>query len=395
MAERLTEGTVKALQAPERGTRICYDSEVKGFGCRVTAAGAKAFVLNYRNSSGRERRFTIGRHPDWPVATARAEAKRLKLELRANGSDPLAQMQDDRTAPTMADLAERYLEEHASKKRPSTQVDAERIFRTFVLPAFAHKKVAEITYADCEGLHRKITKRGTKHRANRVIALLSKAFNLSIRWKWRIDNPCRGIERNPEGKRVRYLKSDELVRLTAALAEYEDQEIANIVRLLLLTGARRGEVLGAKWADFDLEEGVWTKPGATTKQQTEHIVPLSAPAMKLLTTIRAGAGDDVEFVFPGGKDGHRGDLKKPWPKICKAARLTGVRVHDLRHTYASLLASAGFSLPMIGALLGHTQPQTTARYAHLFDDPLRQATDRVGAIIAGGKPAKVVRMRRP
>ena len=146
--------------------------------------------------------------------------------------------------------------------------------------------------------------------------------------------------------------------------------------------------------DLDLEQGVWTKPGHTTKQKTEHRVPLSAPALELLTAIRAKAPDDAEFVFPGRHSGHRFDLKKPWPKICKAAGITGVRVHDLRHTYASLLASAGFSLPMIGALLGHTQPQTTHRYAHLFDDPLRQATERVGAIIAGKPGAEVRRLRK-
>ena len=141
--------------------------------------------------------------------------------------------------------------------------------------------------------------------------------------------------------------------------------------------------------------GVWVKPGATTKQKTEHRVPLSAPALALLVRLRAGAGGDAEFVFPGRHGGHRADhLKKPWPKICKAAQLTGVRVHDLRHSYASLLASAGFSLPMIGALLGHTQPQTTARYAHLFDDPLRRATDVVGTILAGKPSAEVRRLRK-
>jgi integrase len=388
---KLTDKIIKALPAPERGNRIVYD-DVAGFGIRVTSGGAKAFVLNYY-ASGRERRYTIGRYPDWPLATARAEAKRLKLELRANGTDPLARLELERGAPTVARLCARYLEEHATKNRPSSQEDAARVVRLFVLPAFAHKKVAEITFADCDGLHRKITRRGTKHRANRVIALLSKMFNLSIRWGWRLDNPCKGIERNPEAKRVRYLSADELARLTAVLAEFGDRQAADIIRLLLLTGARSGEVLGARWADLDLEQGVWVKPGHTTKQKTEHRVPLSAPARALLVRLRSEAAGAGEFVFPGRRGGHRVDLKKPWPKICKAARISGFRVHDLRHSFASLLASAGFSLPMIGALLGHTQPGTTARYAHLFDDPLRQATERVGAIVMGKAPAKVVRLR--
>ena len=390
---KLTDKLIKGLVAPERGNRIAYDDDVKGFGIRVTAAGAKAFILTYW-SAGRQRRYTIGRYPDWPLATARAEAKKLKLGLRANGSDPLARLEAERSAPTMANLCQRYLEEHASKKRAASRADDAGMIRAFVLPAFGPKKVAEITFSDCDGLHRKITRRGTKHRANRVIALLSKAFNLSIRWGWRPDNPCKGIERNPEGKRTRYLSADELVRLTEVLAEHDDQQAANTIRLLLLTGARSGEVFGARWADLDLENGVWTKPGHTTKQRTEHRVPLSAPALELLTALRAQAADDAGFVFRGRHGGRRFDLKKPWPKICTAAGITGVRVHDLRHTYASLLASAGFSLPMIGALLGHTQPGTTHRYAHLFDDPLRQATERVGAIITGKPLAEVRRLRK-
>jgi integrase len=157
-----------------------------------------------------------------------------------------------------------------------------------------------------------------------------------------------------------------------------------------LTGARRGEVQAARWRQFDIEAGTWTKPGATTKQKTEHRVPLSAPARQLLVELRAEAALDADYVFPShGERGHRVELKKDWAALCKAAEITDARIHDLRHTYASLLASAGLSLPIIGALLGHTQPATTARYAHLLDDPLKAATERVGAILSG-KPAAVV-----
>jgi integrase len=152
--------------------------------------------------------------------------------------------------------------------------------------------------------------------------------------------------------------------------------------------------LAARWAQFDLEAGVWVKPGATTKQKTEHEVPLSAAARQLLNQLYvAGA----EYVFPRRRGaGHRVDIKKPWGAICKSANIGGLRIHDLRHSYASMLVSGGQSLPVIGALLGHTQPNTTARYAHLMDDPLRKATETVGAIIDGaGKPgAEVVKLRR-
>jgi len=178
-----------------------------------------------------------------------------------------------------------------------------------------------------------------------------------------------------------------LARLVDALNGHPNRRAANAVRLLLLTGARRGEVLAATWEQFDLAAGVWTKPSAHTKQKRAHRVPLSAPALALLLTMRAeaeAAGHGSPHLFPGDAPGKPlGDIKNFWGSVCRRAGVAGVRLHDLRHQYASMLASAGLSLPIIGRLLGHTQAQTTARYAHLFDDPLRQATERVGALIEG------------
>jgi integrase len=193
-----------------------------------------------------------------------------------------------------------------------------------------------------------------------------------------MDNPAKGIERNPEHKRERYLSGEELARLTAALAEHRDQQAANIIRVLLLTGARRVEVFNMRWADLELETGVWVKPSAHTKQKKAHRVPLSAPARQLLASIPQTS----EYVFPGRYSGRRIEIHGSWREMCVAAKLEGVRVHDLRHSYASILASAGLSLPIIGALLGHTQAQTTQRYAHLFDDVLRAATERVGTVVS-------------
>jgi integrase len=390
MSQKLTDTIVKSLPIPARGNKVHYDSAVKGFGCRVTAAGGRAFVLNYRTRQGRERRFTIGSFPEWKTAAARQEAEELKKRID-RGEDPLAEIQAGRDAPTVADLCARYLEEHAPKKR--THDDDVRVINNFVLPAMKHLKVAEVTFSDIDGLHRKITKRGTAIRANRVMSVLSKMFSLAIRWGWRADNPASGIEKNPEHKRERYLSSAELDALTKVLAEHEDQQAANIIRLLLLTGARRGELLTATWDQFDLTEGVWTKPSSLTKQKKTHRVPLSAPARQLLAELHVGA-DALAYVFPGRHGhGHREGVRKAWDAICQRAGITGVRVHDLRHTYASLLASSGLSLPVIGALLGHTQTQTTQRYAHLLDDPLRQATERVGAIISPSTKAEIHKLR--
>jgi integrase len=388
MAQKLTDKLVRALVRPANGNQITYDSTVSGFGVRITAGGAIAFILNYRvKATGQERRYTIGSYPDWNVAQAREEAKRLKREVDSGG-DPLGGLKADREAPTVEDLCDRFEAEHVDKLRAHTQEDYRAAISKDIKPALGKLKVAAVAFEHVDRLHRKITQ-GTRSpggpgvapiRANRVLAVLSKMFALAIKWQWRPDNPCKGVERNRELPRKRYLnlKNGELARLTKALAEYPDQQAANIFRLLLLTGARRGEVLSAKWDQFN--EGMWTKPADSTKQKAPHSIPLSAPARQLLASIPKLHN---EWLFPGrGGQHHRINLQGSWGLICKAAGITGLRIHDLRHSYASTLVSAGFSLPTIGALLGHSQPQTTHRYAHLLDDPLRKATERAGAILA-------------
>jgi integrase len=177
--------------------------------------------------------------------------------------------------------------------------------------------------------------------------------------------------------------------LTKALAAHPDRQVSDIIRLLLLTGARKGEVMSAEWDAIDLTKGIWTKPASTTKQKLDHIVPLSAPALQLLNDIRA-RGVVGKFVFPSkSESGCRAVVDKAWKALCRDAEITGLRIHDLRHSFASQLASSGASLPLIGALLGHSQPSTTARYAHLFQDPQRAAVEGVGAIVvAAGRPTK-------
>lgn len=410
MGKKLTDTIVKALPVPKTGNRITYDdgeNAVKGFGIRLTSGGSRSFILNYRTRTGRERRFTIGQFPDWKTAAAREEAANLKQRIRLQGEDPLAALEADRGAKTVADLVERFLREHSERKnRASTTALYRGMLDRWVLPKMKHLKVGEVTFSDVDSLHAVVTKDGGPYAANRMLAALSKMFNLAIKWQLRTDNPVRGVERNQEVKRHRYLSGDEITGLLAALNAHEDKQAANIVRLLLLTGARRGEVLNATWDQFDLDAGLWIKPGATTKQKTEHRIPLSAPARQLLSEILADerakaakAGRDLaQWVFPGRvNSGPREGIKRPWAEVCETAGIkSNVRVHDLRHTYASILASAGMSLPIIGQLLGHTQASTTHRYAHLLDDPLRAATERVGAIVdAGKKPtAEVVDITR-
>jgi len=388
MATRLTDAIVKRLPVPATGKTIAFDSEVSGFACCVYASGRRTFILDYRTRSRRQRRITVGSFPDWNTAAARTEAAGLKQTVD-RGGDPLGDIKATRGAPTVNDLCDRFLEEYLPRKRLSTQYTYRTQIEGEIRPALRALKVAEVTFADTDGFHRKLTKRGTPYRANRVLALLSRMFSLAIRWQWRSDNPCRGVERNQEHKRKRYLTADELARLMAVLAEHPDRQAANIIRLLLLTGARRGETLTARWADFDDGFATWVKPGATTKQKTEHRVPLSAPARQLLSELRREVPDDSEWLFPADES-HRKDVRDSWDRLCRAARIKGARVHDMRHTYASILASSGHGLKIIGELLGHTQPSTTDRYAHLFDDPLRQATERAGAILSGKPSAEIV-----
>jgi integrase len=354
---------------------IYYDATTKGFGLRVTKAGAKSWILNYR-AGGIERRYTIGSHRDpWRAAAARKRALELKA-LIDMGQDPQGEKHAIRVAPTVNDLIERWRTDHAPRKRERSRVEDEKLIAQWIRPELGTRKVADLRYADVDAFHRKVTRgkrRATPYRGNRALALLSKMLALAVRWEMRADNPCRSVERNHEERRYRYLRPEELERLTEALAGHPNQVAADAVRLLLLTGARKGEVLRATWSQFDLDKGVWTKPSSHTKDEREHVVPLSEAAVRLLTQTRRTS----PLVFPGIRD----DLFTDWAALCKAAKIEGARVHDLRHSYASYLVSAGVSLPIVGSLLGHTTPATTARYAHILQDPARQATEKVASIV--------------
>ena len=386
---RLTDQVVRQLPPPVKGNRIAYDGDVPGFGLRVTAAGARSWILNYRRrADGVERRYTIGSWPSWSVAAAREEAKRLRRAVDG-GDDPVGEAQAMRDAPTVTDLSERFLAEHVVRRRPSTQLAYRIVLRKYVLPALGRMKVAAVEFEHIERLHAAVSRQHPTQ-ANRVLAVTAKMFALAVKWRLRPDNPAKGVTRNREHQRRRYLRPDELTRLTKALAQDRNQETCDVLRLLLLTGARRSEVLFAKWDQFDLTSGIWSKPHNATKQGREHAIPLSAPALALLADRFNKRHDGSPWLFPGRKDRPRKDTRHVWARVLKRAGIHGLRIHDLRHCYASHLVNAGFSLPVIGQLLGHSQVATTARYSHLYDDVQRQATERVGTIITGKSPADVM-----
>jgi integrase len=391
MGMRLTDKVVQRLRLPERGVKVHYDAPsanpkhvyVAGFGVRLSAGGTRSFLLRYRSKTTRQEHVhTIGQFPVWSVDAARGEARGLRYRID-KGGDPQGERQQDRAQPTVADLCDRFIREHLPRRRPSTQGGYLGAVDGIIRPTLGRKLVAAVDHGDIEKLHRKLAEHAP-YRANRVAAVASKMFSLAVRWRMRPDNPCKGIERMPEAKRKRYLTGDELARLIRALANHSDQQVANVFRLLLLTGARRGEVLSARWEQFDFTRNVWIKQAATTKQKSEHEVPVGDAALVLLKSMRKTAPEDVAYLFPShGSTGHLTEVKKAWAAVCKRAGITGLRIHDLRHSFASQLVSQGASLPLIGALLGHSNPITTHRYAHLFDDPQREAVNKVGSMMAG------------
>jgi integrase len=306
-SRRLTDAIARKALPSARGAAILWDAEVKGFGLRLSPGGGRSFVLDYR-AEGRQHRITIGAYPDWSLAAAREAAKAMKREVDL-GRDPMSERHVERAAPTVPDLWERYRLEHLPTKAARSQKDETMMWEQIVLPRFGKMKVAAISHEDIDDLHRDITTiRGTPIRANRMVEVLRKAFNLSIRWKWRTDNPASGVRRNPEEKRNRYLNKVEVAALARALQDHSEPVSANAIKLLMLTGARRGEVLGATWATFDLENGIWTKPSAHTKQRKLHRVPLSRHAVRLLEEIKETAKGP--YVFPGADGKPLTDIKR-------------------------------------------------------------------------------------
>jgi integrase len=398
----LTSDSVKQLKPREKGSYIEKDHKpgddpaktVVGFGVRVTSAGFKAYILKYR-ASGIERCVTIGSCSTWKLAAAREEARKLRVRVD-QGDDPLSERVAEREAPRVRDLAQRFREEHFPTKRPSYAINNDLLLDRWILPAIGGLKVTEVRQRHIAELHRKATQAGSPIIANRAVSCASKMFALATRWGMLPDNtnPCKAaVDRNPETKRRTYLKPAQFIAVTEALKSLESQQAADAIRLLMLTGCRRGEALAVRKEQIDFAAKMWRKPASATKQKQPHELPLSAPALELFARlVRETEKRGSAYLFPGngGKE-HLTDLKASWRTVCKIAGLDGVRIHDMRHSFAALAASRGATLPLIGALLGHSNTATTARYAHLYDDPQRAVAESIAAIIAGnGDEAELV-----
>lgn len=409
-SRKLTKRVVDAASA-EDCSYIIWDVDLSGFGLKVNPTGKKSYLLKYRVGGGRGatvRKPTIGTHGALTLEQARAIAREWMAQIR-QGGDPGGERAIKRAAPRMNELLDRYLSDHAEPhKKPKSIAQDRRTIDVHLRPALGQKKVVDLARNDVAALHRRLGE--TPYQANRTLALLSKAMNLAEGWGMRPDgsNPCRHVKKYREQKRERFLSAQELARLGEALAAAErgdvmieragkggekayssilPQAIAAI-RLLVFTGARVSEILSLERAHVNLEAGRLELPDSKTGAK---FVYLPAPAKALLAVM-----PEVEnnpYVITGGKPGtHLVNLKDSWGAIRDAADLSDVRIHDLRHSFASIGAAGGMSLPVIGALLGHKDTATTARYAHLSDDPLRAAADAIGGQIADAMvpPCKVV-----
>jgi integrase len=327
----------------------------------------------------------------------------------AKGKDPSGERHAQRTSPSMTELFMRYMNDHARPhKRASSVAEDEALIALYLANAFGRRKVTEVTRADVDRFHKALASK--PYRANRCLALLSKAFNLAEVWGWRPDgsNPCRHVKKFAEAKRQRFLSADELLRLGDVLRHAEHDGYLDLpakpekrgvparvpisrwpiaaVRLLVLTGARKSEILSLRWDKIDLAAATAqvspkeakTVKGAAAEFKTLHLPP---EAVEILASLPRS--DNNAHVIQGGRPGAAlVNLKDPWRAIREVAGLDSVRLHDLRHTFASTAAAANASLPIIGALLGHSQPNTTARYAHLYADPLQAAAANIGGRIA-------------
>ncbi len=372
---RITQAHVERVQTKD-ATFIVWDTEIKGFGLRVTPTGRKSYVLKYRLGTGRSaqvRKPTLGPHPEMLCGAAREMAAKWKLDAYA-GNDPSKERQDTRSGMTMGELWDRHRTMHVDVKlKPRSAKEAVDQWERLIKPRLGRDRVQDIGAVEVQRLHAALS--ATPYQANRVLALLSILFNNAERWGLRIQgsNPCRYIERYPERPRERALNSDEVRRLMDAVDHYAvvHEKLADVVRLALLTGMRQSEILSLAYSDVDFIN-------STIRLKDSKTGPRSVFVGQQALSLISHRMDDAssQWVFPGKtNDAAMSCLPKMWRKIRKRAGLDDVRFHDLRHTFATVGARSGISGPMLQKLLGHAQIATTERYLHLNGAELTKAAD--------------------
>ncbi len=380
----ISKRTVDGLSAGDKDA-VFWDRELPGFGVRVYPSGAKVYVVQCR-AEGKSRRITLGRHG--VISADQARRKAALAIARIKGGEAPEPAPADKV--TVSALGERYLKEYVAVHcKPSSAKVYRRVLDKFILPVYGDLAVEAVEREHVSALHYRL--RDIPYQANRVLDIESKLFNLAELWGLRREggNPCRFVRKYKERKRERFLSDEEFRRLGEVLNEMEatgsvSAYAAAAIRLLMLTGCRRNEIVTLRWEDVDLEAGELRLPDGKTGAR---LVPLSPTAAEVLS--RLPRRTDNPWVIPGSKPGaHLADLQPPWERVRKCAGLDDVRIHDLRHSFASRALALGESLPMIGKLLGHTQVETTARYAHLARDSVKASASRIAGSIGADILAK-------
>ena len=358
---------------------IFWDRDLAGFGVRVYPSGKKVFIVQTR-AFGRSKRVTLGTHGALAAEQARKNAAAVIARIK-KGQPPVEP--EPTPEPTVAALAERYQREYVEMHcKPATVSHYRLMLHKHIVPALGERLVAEVEHKDILAFHNGLHHMPTV--ANRAADILVKMFNLADAWGWRPSgtNPCRGVSRFKVEKHERFLTREELHRLGEALRVAPSERLASrhaaaAIRLLVLTGCRRNEILGLRWDDLNFDTGEMRLPDSKTGAR---MVPLTSAAAKVLKGLPRTP--DNPWVFPGKKKGTRlVNLNDSWERVRRRADLDGVRLHDLRHSFASRALALGEGLPMIGDLLGHRMVSTTARYAHLARDSVRDSSAKIAADI--------------
>lgn len=396
MSQKITKRTVDATFPTDKDNFI-WDNELKGFGLKVTPKGKKTYLVQYRLNGGATKRFTIGPHGSpWTPDMARTEAQGILGQV-AKGEDPGEAKRKAKADITVSALCTLYLDEGTRTKKASTvEMDRSRL-NSHVLPLLGSRRVGQLSRSDIERMMRDIAagktskNEKTKPRgrsivsggegvANRTLGMLGGILEFAIQQGLRTDNPVRGVKRYREKKLTRFLSNEELARLGEALRLAEADGVNSFaiaaIRLLLLTGCRKSEILGLKWAEVDIGQGFLHLEDSKTGARS---VPIGAPARALLSAIPRI--ENNPHVICGEHGRHYLALQKVWVGIRAKAKLDDVRLHDLRHSFASMGARSGESLLVIGKVLGHTTTNATGRYTHLSDDPVKSASEQVSRSI--------------
>ena len=392
---KLTKTTIDRLtyQGNNNKPHIVFDDEVPGFAVRVYPSGSKSFLIDYR-LNGRQRRMVLGRYGILTLEQARKMAKQRLSEV-IGGSDPLDKKNQAQRGETIKSLCNAFLEEYSKKHKRSWGEDKRRIDK-HIVPALGNKKIHSLKRSDISSFHNHL---GDNHpyEANRNLALLSVMFEYGRKNGFVPEdfiNPAKGIQKFKEQKRDRWIKPAEMPALIEAIGLHDNIYVRSAIMLYLLTGVRKNELLKTQWKDIDLERGEMRLP--ETKSGHVHYVPLCKAAIGILKELPQEEGNP--YLLPGRKQGHHlVNIDIPWRQIRQSAGLEDVRLHDLRRTVGSWLATAGHSLHIVGKILNHADISTTQKvYAQLAQDPLKAAMEEHGEkIISITKIREEIETKKP